>query len=73
MGWIDAASNEVLVEVHSEYFRPAEVDFLLGDASKAMNNLGWRHKTPLDELVREMMDADLKIIDLRKRGLEPHR
>ncbi len=59
---IDASSNKVLVEVHPEYFRPAEVDYLLGDASKAMQKLGWRHRTSLDELVREMMDHDLGTI-----------
>lgn len=64
---VDASSNKVLVEVHPEYFRPAEVDYLLGDASKAMNKLGWRHKTTLDELVREMMEYDLKAVQQKRR------
>jgi GDPmannose 4,6-dehydratase len=68
---IDASSNKTLVEVDSEYFRPTEVDYLVGDATKAMDKLGWRHKTTLDELVREMMDYDLKAAIQQKRGLYP--
>jgi len=56
---IDAASGEVLVEIDPRYFRPAEVDALCGDASKAQEKLGWRHRTSFPDLVREMVDADL--------------
>ena len=48
----------VLVRVDPRYFRPTEVDTLLGDASKARADLGWQPTTPFDELVREMVDAD---------------
>ncbi len=47
------------VEIDSRYFRPAEVDLLVGDASKARRKLGWEPKTTFKELVRLMVDADL--------------
>jgi GDPmannose 4,6-dehydratase len=56
---IDCTSGKVLIEVDPAYFRPTEVDLLLGDPSKARQRLGWRHKTSFDELVREMVEADL--------------
>ena len=57
----DAASGAVLVRVDPRYFRPTEVDRLLGDSSKARARLGWRHETSFDELVREMVAADLDV------------
>jgi len=48
------------VEVSPEYFRPADVDFLLGDASKAREELGWKPSTRFAELVKIMVDADLR-------------
>ena len=48
---IDKSTGKVLVEVDPRYFRPTEVDALLGDASKAHAKLGWRHKTSFDTLV----------------------
>ncbi len=56
---IDAASGKVLVEVDPAYFRPTEVDLLLGDATKAREKLGWTPRHSLEELVREMMEHDL--------------
>ncbi len=56
---VDARSGEVLVEVDPRYFRPAEVEILLGDPAKARQKLGWRHKVGFEDLVREMVDADL--------------
>ena len=47
------------MSVDPRYFRPTEVDFLLGDASKAHEKLGWKHRTTFPELVAEMVDADL--------------
>jgi GDPmannose 4,6-dehydratase len=64
---LDAASGKVLVEVDARYFRPTEVDFLLGDPSKAKRVLGWSHTTGFKELVTEMMESDLQSI-LRKTG-----
>ena len=50
--------GDVVVRVDPRYFRPTEVDTLLGDASKAQTELGWRPATTFDQLVREMVDAD---------------
>jgi len=52
--------GQVIVRVDPRYFRPTEVDTLLGDASKAREKLGWTPKTSLPELVREMVESDLK-------------
>jgi GDPmannose 4,6-dehydratase len=64
---IDSETGKVLVEVSPEFFRPAEVDLLIGDASKAQKNLGWKHKTSLEELVQLMVQADLELVQK-----EPH-
>ena len=53
------ASGRCLVEIDPRYFRPTEVDFLLGDASKAKEKLGWEASTPVRELAREMYESDL--------------
>jgi len=58
----DSKSGQVVVEIDSRYFRPTEVDLLIGDPSKARNILGWEHKTSFAELVREMMDSDLESV-----------
>jgi GDPmannose 4,6-dehydratase len=58
----DAASGRVLVEIDPRYFRPAEVDVLVGDATKARTKLGWRHTISFDELVAEMVEADLDLV-----------
>ena len=60
---VDARSGRVLVEVDPRYFRPTEVDLLVGDASKARDALGWAPTTGFDELVREMVAADLRAIE----------
>ena len=52
-------TGELLVEVDERYFRPTEVDHLLGDSEKARSKLGWRHLTSFETLVREMVEADL--------------
>jgi GDPmannose 4,6-dehydratase len=59
---VDAANGRVLVAVDSRYFRPTEVDQLLGDASKARAELGWQHKTAFRDLVVEMLESDLKTV-----------
>ncbi len=58
----DAANGRVLVAVDPRYFRPTEVEQLLGDASKARARLGWRHKTTFRELVVDMLESDLKTV-----------
>ncbi|MBI4873332.1 MAG: GDP-mannose 4,6-dehydratase [Acidobacteria bacterium] len=58
------------VEVDPRYFRPAEVDYLLADASKARRALGWEPSVTFADLVRIMVDADLREIDAKLRGGE---
>ncbi|HEV7718317.1 MAG TPA: GDP-mannose 4,6-dehydratase [Arsenicitalea sp.] len=58
----DTASGRCLVEVDKRYFRPTEVDLLLGDAGKAKRVLGWSHKVEVRDLVREMIAADLTVM-----------
>jgi len=63
---IDAATGAVLVAVDPRYFRPTEVDLLLGDPSKARRVLGWQARATLDELVHEMVASDLA--QMRRTG-----
>lgn len=55
---IDAVTNKVLVEVDPEYYRPTEVELLIGDSSKARRKLGWKPKVRLEELVKMMVKSD---------------
>ena len=57
---IDAATGKPIVAIDPRYFRPAEVDTLLGDSSKARKKLGWEPRISFEELVTEMVMADLK-------------
>ena len=59
---VDDATGSTLVVIDPAYFRPTEVDVLLGDASKAKQVLGWESNIPFEELVREMVMEDLKIV-----------
>jgi GDPmannose 4,6-dehydratase len=61
----EAASGKILVQVSPQYFRPAEVDLLLGDASKARKELEWEPRTSVESLCQMMVEAD---IDRQKRG-----
>src|SRR4030042_1663097 len=64
---IDKKTGKILIEISPEFFRPAEVDILLGDCSKARQKLGWQPKTQFEELVRIMVEADMKKVgNLRK-------
>jgi len=54
--------NAVLVEVDEKYFRPTEVDLLLGDPTKAESKLGWTREYKLEELVNDMMQSDLHLV-----------
>ncbi|CUA86826.1 GDP-mannose 4,6-dehydratase [Chelatococcus sambhunathii] len=56
---IDEASGKTLVRIDPRYFRPTEVDLLLGDPSKAREKLGWQHRISFRELVKEMVESDL--------------
>jgi len=57
---LDAATGKPIVCIDPRYFRPAEVDTLLGDASKARRKLGWEPRILFEELIREMVMADLR-------------
>jgi GDPmannose 4,6-dehydratase len=59
---VDDGSSRVLVRVDPRYFRPTEVDFLIGDASKARSKLGWKHRVSFEQLVAEMVASDLKCL-----------
>lgn len=59
---IDRKTGRVVVEVSPEFFRPAEVDILIGDASKAKERLGWSPNTRFEDLVRIMVEADMRRI-----------
>jgi len=61
-GWRD------FVEIDSRYFRPAETDFLIGDASKVKKILNWEPKIKFKELVRIMVDADLRALEIQPPG-----
>ena len=65
---IDAKSGKVLVEIDLRYFRPTEVDLLIGDPAKAHAKLGWKHETSFAVLVTEMMEADLVTVAREGRG-----
>jgi GDPmannose 4,6-dehydratase len=58
----DAATGDCLIEVDPRYFRPTEVELLLGDPTKAREVLGWKHETGVRELVAEMVREDMKIM-----------
>ncbi len=61
---IDTATGDVLVEVDPKYFRPTEVELLIGDPSKAQKKLGWKHNYDLKALVSEMVQQD--VIEFKK-------
>lgn len=58
----DKASGKVLVKVNPEYFRPAEVELLIGDPKKAESKLGWKRKTDFETLVKRMVENDLALV-----------
>jgi GDPmannose 4,6-dehydratase len=68
---IDAGSGDTLVKIDSRYFRPTEVDLLLGDPSKAERVLGWKATVSFPELVSDMLTSDLKAVaqESRVRGI----
>lgn len=68
---IDAKSGVVLVEIDPRYFRPTDVDLLLGDPTKAREKLGWRHTTSFAEMVKEMVAEDLKLLRDENRRYQP--
>ncbi len=66
----DAKTGEVLISVHPEYFRPTDVNYLLGDASKAKAKLGWEPQTTFAEMVAQMVKADFERLRYERRALD---
>ncbi|MBL0372951.1 GDP-mannose 4,6-dehydratase [Rhizobium sp. KVB221] len=58
----DILSGKVVVEIDPRYFRPTEVELLIGDPTKAHEKLGWKHETSVRDLCREMVNEDLKVM-----------
>jgi len=83
-GYIVACNNrdypveigKQIVEIDTKYFRPTEVDLLVGDSTKAKKMLNWKPEYNLEELIKEMMDSDIKVMQkellLRKNGFETY-
>lgn len=67
-GMLDLDWNEY-VQIDPRYYRPAEVDLLLGDCSKAERELGWRPKTSFEDLVRLMVESDMELAEREKHAL----
>ncbi len=65
---IDSKTGRIVIEIDSKYFRPAEVDLLLGDPAKAKAQLNWQPKVNFEELVKMMVDADLREAEREKRA-----
>ena len=63
---LDDKTGKVLVQVDAHYFRPTEVDVLIGDPSKAREKLGWTAKTGIHQLIDEMLEEDLKMAKYEK-------
>jgi GDPmannose 4,6-dehydratase len=59
---VDAATGDALVEIDPRYYRPTEIELLLGDPTKAKEKLGWEAKVGFEELVKTMMEGDLKYL-----------
>ncbi|MBI5210921.1 MAG: GDP-mannose 4,6-dehydratase [Elusimicrobia bacterium] len=74
---VDARTGETVVAVDPRYFRPTEVESLLGDAAKARRKLGWKPRVKFADLVREMVQADLRLAEretmLRREGFGTRR
>ncbi len=69
---IDKKTGKVLVEIDPRYFRPTEVDLLLGNPAKAAKVLGWKHKTTLREMVKEMVASDLEVVSTEAARFARH-
>jgi GDPmannose 4,6-dehydratase len=61
-----ARTGDILVAIDPAYYRPTEVDYLHGDATKAREQLGWQHKTTFDALVGEMVEADRLMLQVTR-------
>jgi GDPmannose 4,6-dehydratase len=70
---VDARTGNTLVRVDARYFRPAEVDLLIGDPTKAQEKLGWKHTTSFDDLVAEMVVSDIQELQAQPQEHEHSR
>jgi len=68
---LDAKTGDVLVEIDPRYFRPTEVELLLGDPTKAREKLGWQHTTSFADMVKEMVASDLEVLKDENRRYQP--
>ncbi|WP_424934297.1 GDP-mannose 4,6-dehydratase [Amaricoccus macauensis] len=69
---IEKRSGRVLIEVDPRYFRPTEVDLLIGDPSRAQEKLGWTYTSTLDDMVAEMVAADIEVVQKEKDRKDRH-
>lgn len=67
---MDKKTGKVLIEIDPKYFRPTEVELLIGDPTKAQRELGWKHKYSLEQLVAEMVKADVELFTRDRYLLE---
>ncbi len=67
---INKATGEVILEIDAKYFRPTEVDLLVGDASKAFKKFGWKPKLTIEDLVKEMVASDVELFKKDKYLME---
>lgn len=65
---VDTKSGKTVIQIDPKYFRPAEVDLLLGDPTKAKKMMGWELKTSFEQLVNMMTDSDLSLAEREKRA-----
>jgi GDPmannose 4,6-dehydratase len=65
---LNLVAGDTLIEIDPRYFRPTEVDYLQADITKARKQLGWQPRVTFDELVKIMVDYDLKIVDIEPPG-----
>jgi len=66
----NTATGKIIIEIDSKYFRPSEVDLLVGDASKAKKKFGWQPKHTIEDLVKEMVASDVRLFERDKYLLE---
>jgi GDPmannose 4,6-dehydratase len=64
------ANGSVLVEIDPKYFRPTEVELLIGNPTKANKELGWKHTTSFSDLVKEMVNSDIELFKRDKYLLD---
>jgi GDPmannose 4,6-dehydratase len=65
----DLYTGRVIVRINPEFYRPAEVDLLLGDSTRARTELGWQPRYSFDDLVRDMIDSDMKLAEFERDSL----